>query len=115
LETGPLVVLESFAAGVPVVGSNLGGIAEWVKHEKNGLLVQHENVRGWTDALRRCADDRNLVLRLRNGIEAPRTMMMVAQEMAQMYRRSVQPGAVLSGPGLAQDTGLDTDHRTAAY
>ena len=27
LETGPLTVLESFAAGTPVIGSNLGGIA----------------------------------------------------------------------------------------
>ena len=32
LETGPLVVLESFAAGTPVIGSRLGGIAEWVWH-----------------------------------------------------------------------------------
>src|SRR5262245_56413088 len=28
LETGPLVVLEAFAAGIPVIGTRLGGIAE---------------------------------------------------------------------------------------
>src|SRR5262249_36116494 len=28
LETGPLVVLESFAAGIPVLGARLGGIVE---------------------------------------------------------------------------------------
>ena len=29
LETGPIVVLEAFAAGIPVIGSDLGGIANW--------------------------------------------------------------------------------------
>ena len=38
LETGPLVVLESFAAGVPVLGSRLGGIAELVRDGVDGLL-----------------------------------------------------------------------------
>src|SRR5581483_6588307 len=39
LETGPLVVLEAFAAGVPVVSSALGGIAELVTNGTDGLLV----------------------------------------------------------------------------
>jgi glycosyltransferase involved in cell wall biosynthesis len=38
VETGPFVVLEAHAAGVPVVGSNLGGIAERVVQGRNGLL-----------------------------------------------------------------------------
>ena len=31
VETGPLVVLKSLAAGTPVIGSNFGGIAEWIR------------------------------------------------------------------------------------
>ena len=27
-----------FAAGMPVIGSKLGGIVEWVRHQENGLL-----------------------------------------------------------------------------
>ncbi len=37
-ETGPFVVLEAHAAGIPVVGSNLGGIAERVTAGRDGLL-----------------------------------------------------------------------------
>jgi glycosyltransferase involved in cell wall biosynthesis len=85
LETGPLVVLEAFAAGIPVIGSDLGGIAEWVQHEKNGLLVEANNIQAWSDALRRCAVDRQLLARLREGIAPPRSMSDVAQEMAQLY------------------------------
>ncbi len=38
VETGPFVLLEAHAAGVPVVGSDLGGIAERVTPGRNGLL-----------------------------------------------------------------------------
>jgi glycosyltransferase involved in cell wall biosynthesis len=86
METGPLVILEAFAAGTPVLGSNLGNIAEWIQHEKNGLLVNFEDVRAWTDALRRCASDRTLLGTLREGVRQPRSMVDVALEMAQMYR-----------------------------
>ena len=45
LETGPLVVLEAFAAGTPVIGSDLGGIRELVSDGRDGLLVPHDDVR----------------------------------------------------------------------
>ncbi len=89
METGPLVVLESFAAGTPVIGSKLGGIAELVQHQRNGLLVEPEDILAWVDALRRCGEDRPLLARLRKGVEPPRGMGQVAREMAQLYCRQV--------------------------
>jgi glycosyltransferase involved in cell wall biosynthesis len=88
VENRPLVVLESFAAGTPVIGSNLGGIAELIRHQKDGLLVELEDVRGWTDALQRCAEDRHLLARLRKSAQLPRPMVDVANEMAQVYHKS---------------------------
>jgi glycosyltransferase involved in cell wall biosynthesis len=85
LEPGPLVILESFAAGTPVIGSKLGGIAEWVRHQDNGLLLEAEDVRAWADAFRLCAEDRRLLARLRQGVQPPRSMADVADEMAQLY------------------------------
>src|SRR5205085_7777611 len=35
----PNVVLEAFAAGVPVVATSVGGTPEIVQHERSGLLV----------------------------------------------------------------------------
>lgn len=85
LETGPLVVLEAFAAGVPVLGSNLGGIAELVQHQVNGLLLAPDSVEAWSQAFRRCYDDDVLLEQLRRGIRPPRRMYRVASEMMLLY------------------------------
>ena len=87
VENRPLVVLESFAAGTPVIGSNLGGIAELVRHQDDGLLVEPENVRAWADALRRCAEDRHLLARLRKNAQLTRNKVDVADEMARLYHK----------------------------
>jgi glycosyltransferase involved in cell wall biosynthesis len=89
LETGPLTVLESFAAGVPVVGSNLGGIAELVRHERDGLLVAYADEAAWLTALSRVARDRALVERLRAGVTRPRTTDDVARDMVSVYESVV--------------------------
>ncbi|HEX5063658.1 MAG TPA: glycosyltransferase [Kofleriaceae bacterium] len=89
LETGPLTVLESFAAGTPVIGSNLGGIAELVSHDLDGWLVRHADVEAWTLALRRVATDRTLLNRLRAGVHAPRSTTDVARDMVAVYESIV--------------------------
>ena len=86
LETGPLVVLEAFAADKPVLGSDLGGIKEIVSHERDGLLVAHADVNAWTAAMIQLASDRGLLERLRQGIGPVRTMSEVAHDMATLYR-----------------------------
>ncbi len=85
METGPMVVLEAFAAGVPVLGSQLGGIAELVRDEVDGLLVPSADVGAWSMALRRLQADPELLSRLQRGIQPPRTMHATAAEMAALY------------------------------
>jgi glycosyltransferase involved in cell wall biosynthesis len=85
LETGPLVVLEAFAAGIPVIGSNLGGIAELIENEVNGILVETDSVEMWKQAMRRFMEDKTLIERLRGGIRAPKGMDAVAGEMLRVY------------------------------
>jgi glycosyltransferase involved in cell wall biosynthesis len=87
LETGPLVVLEAFAAGVPVIGSALGGIAEKVRHAVDGWLVSpYDSADAWRDALARCVGDRSLLARLRHGIVPPRSLDDAAAEMHELYK-----------------------------
>jgi glycosyltransferase involved in cell wall biosynthesis len=85
LETGPLVVLEAFAAGLPVLGSNLGGIAELVTDNVDGLLVP-PTIDGFKNVIQRLVTDRSVLQRLRLHISLPRQMTAVAQDMANIYR-----------------------------
>jgi glycosyltransferase involved in cell wall biosynthesis len=87
METGPLVVLEAFAAGVPVLGSDLGGIADKVRDGIDGMLVRpYHSAAAWADALRTCAADPQRVDRLRAGVRPPRSIAAVAGDMERVYR-----------------------------
>ncbi len=63
-EAFSLGVLEAWAAGVPVVVSDVGGLAELVVHEENGLRVGVRDVNGWAAALGQLACDTVLCQRL---------------------------------------------------
>jgi len=90
LETGPLVVLEAFAADIPVIGSDLGGIAELVKHNVDGLLVESGSPARWTESFTRILEDNTLHTRLKAGIQPPRTMVDVAHDMLSIYTALVR-------------------------
>jgi glycosyltransferase involved in cell wall biosynthesis len=91
LETGPLVVLEAFAAGIPVIGSKRGGIAELVQDGVDGLLVEPESIDAWAAALRQLTSDPALLERLRAGVRPPRPMTDVADDMLRLYAEVLQP------------------------
>ena len=50
-ETGPLVVLEAFGAGIPVIGTRRGGIAELVADGVSGILVDGGTPEAWAAVL----------------------------------------------------------------
>ena len=59
-ENFPYNVLESFALGKPVIGSDIGGIPEMVEEERTGLLVRPHDAEGLASAIVRLAGDRAL-------------------------------------------------------
>ena len=85
METGPLVVLEAFAAGTPVLGSDRGGIAELVRSGVDGLLLPPGDAGAWAKALAQLSVERSPIQRWRQVIQQTRTMADVAGEMANCY------------------------------
>lgn len=60
----PLKVYEYMAAGLPVVASRVGQLADLIEHEKTGLLFAPDDPAELAACLRRLHDDRSLVNRL---------------------------------------------------
>ncbi len=63
-ENSPLVIHEALQAGVPVITADYGGMAEYVRHERNGLLFAHRDTQSLTRQMQRLADDPQLARRL---------------------------------------------------
>ncbi len=90
LETGPLVVLEAHGAGTPVLGSDMGGIAELVRHGIDGWLIPQHEVRSrtaWGDAIAHLAKNPDLVANFRCNIQPVRTFERVAQDYKDIYHQ----------------------------
>ena len=52
-----LVVAEAMARGLPVIASNVGGPAEMITHEGNGLLVEPGDEQAFATAITRLVDN----------------------------------------------------------
>jgi glycosyltransferase involved in cell wall biosynthesis len=83
-ENTPFVVLEAFAAGVPVLASDLGGLAEIVRPGENGELFRPGDATSLRAAVERVADDPSWFGRLRVG--APPSIGDSYQRLRAAYR-----------------------------
>lgn len=91
-ETASLIVQEAFAAGVPVVASNLGALRERVHDQIDGLLVTPGDPVVWRAALQRCADEPELLPRLRQGIRPVRSVAEHVTDIEKIYAEIVFAG-----------------------
>jgi GT2 family glycosyltransferase/glycosyltransferase involved in cell wall biosynthesis len=95
IENAPFVIREAFAAGLPVIASNLGGMAEMVRHDRDGLLFAPGDPSALAAQIRRLLDEPDLLERLRQGIRRPMSIQQDAAENLTRYeqflrRRPVQ-------------------------
>ncbi len=88
-ETGPLVVLEAFEAGVPVIGSKLGGVADKVRDGIDGLLVEPTSKVAWKAVLRHVATHPGLLQKLRQEVVPPSPISDCVDEVVEIYNRYI--------------------------
>jgi glycosyltransferase involved in cell wall biosynthesis len=100
-EMSPLVIQEAFAAGVPVIGSNVAGIAEQIKDRKNGLLFEFNNVLALKNVLLLVLDNPAILDELKENIVSPGSFEIVVDEMIQIYENLLKDKMVTE---VSEDT-----------
>jgi glycosyltransferase involved in cell wall biosynthesis len=95
VENAPLVIHEAQEARVPVVTADVGGMAEYVAHEVNGLLFRHRDAADMAVQMQRLLDDPALAARLgaRGYLEDPEGRIPEIDahcaEVERLYARAV--------------------------
>ncbi len=85
-----IVLLEAQALGVPVIGTNVGGIPDVIRHEKTGLLIPPSDPKAIAEAIIRILSDRALADRL--AVEAASHLpkfewRKIAEQYAEVYEK----------------------------
>jgi len=85
-----VVLLEAMASGVPVIGSNIGGIPDIIKDEINGLLVPAGDPQALADAIIRILKNPDLAERFRKaGLETVRERFswdVITDQFVEVYQ-----------------------------
>lgn len=81
----PLIIHEAFATNTPVIATNLGGMAETVSHEVNGLLFERGNVDDLVYQIQRIVTEPDLIPKLKAGIPQVKTVQEDVSELEQIY------------------------------
>ena len=68
-----IAFIEAMACGVPVIGTDVGGIPDIIEHDKNGFLIRPQDRQGMVQALRALLEDEDLRSRfITKGLETVR-------------------------------------------
>lgn len=82
----PLIIHEAFATQTPVIATNLGGMAEAVQHEVNGLLFARGDSDDLFRQMERIVVEPGLIQRLMNGIPKVKSSEEETDELENIYQ-----------------------------
>ncbi len=86
-ENSPTVIQEAFAAGRPVICSDIGGMAEKVTHGVSGIHFRVNNPSDLAARIEECATDPSLWKRLCEGLPQPPTIDRTVDQLLALYRK----------------------------
>jgi starch synthase len=81
----PLVVLEAWAAGIPVIASRVGGLAEMIDQGRTGLLFPFEDEAALVAGLRGLLVDREAARRIGQAGQARAESFFDIRQTAETY------------------------------
>ncbi len=89
-ENSPLVIHEAFMAGLPVVGSNMGGTADLIDDGISGLLYDAFSPDSLASCLQRLLDENDLLGKFANKLPPVKSITEDAESWERTYERSIK-------------------------
>jgi len=89
-ENSPLVIQEAFSHRRPVICSDIGGMAEKVKHNVDGLHFSMGNPASLAQTMRKAATSPDLWRRLQASVPKPYSLTEAVDAHAEIYRTLVR-------------------------
>jgi glycosyltransferase involved in cell wall biosynthesis len=86
-EMAPLVIQEAFAAGIPVIASEVYGNLEMIVPEENGLLFAFRSVEDLRLKLARIVDNTFLLSSMKNRVKPPIPFEKLGQDYIDLYEK----------------------------
>jgi glycosyltransferase involved in cell wall biosynthesis len=83
----PFVISEAFAAGVPVVGTDFGGISSMIRHEVDGLLFPMGDRHALAAILARLASRPDYVTSLARNVRPPRDVRAHVEDLREVFSK----------------------------
>lgn len=89
-ENAPLVIYSAQADRCPVIAANLGGMAELIEHEVNGLLFNKGDIIQLSTMIRRLCENRALVKELASHAKQPKSSEQYSVELEMFYNEFIK-------------------------
>jgi glycosyltransferase involved in cell wall biosynthesis len=84
-ENSPMVIHESFAAGRPVIASDIGGIPELIVEEKGGILFKPGDSSELCNKIRQLLHDPSLLRGLKDNIPSVESITQNVKKLEDIY------------------------------
>lgn len=88
----PLVVSEFQAARIPVIGSHIGGIPDYIQANSGGLF-EAQNPKALAELMQKIIDQPTLISKWQQQIKAPLSFEAYIDQLEQRYQQQIQENA----------------------
>lgn len=91
-ENTPLVIQSALATKTPLIVTNLGGMAELIRHGYNGFVFELNNVNSLAEQMQRLLNEPQLLESMKDNIAPERTIPQMVDDIESVYKGALNSG-----------------------
>jgi glycosyltransferase involved in cell wall biosynthesis len=89
-DTAPQTIFESYAAGLPIIASNVGGFPDFINHGVNGYLFEAGNSEDLSEYMKEIIENPNIIKHFNLNIPTIKTLDKNVNELIILYENIIK-------------------------